>query len=127
VSADKAYTGRENHDSIAAVGATPFIAFKDNATGGVAGMYEKMFHFFSFKRDDFLTHYHKRSNVQSTFSMIKAQFRDHVRSKTDTAMKNEVLCKILCHNICCLISASYELNHLARVRAIVTADFAMAY
>ena len=28
---------------------------------------------------------------------------DSVRSKTDTAAKNEVLCKILCHNLSCLI------------------------
>ena len=42
--------------------------------------------------------------------MIKAKFRDHVRSKTDVAMKNEVLCKVLCHNICCLVSAIYELG-----------------
>jgi hypothetical protein len=42
--------------------------------------------------------------------MMKAKFGDHVRSKTDVAMKNEVLCKILCHNICCLISAIYELG-----------------
>jgi hypothetical protein len=28
--------------------------------------------------------------------MIKAKFRDHVRSKTDVAMVNEVLCKIIC-------------------------------
>jgi hypothetical protein len=42
--------------------------------------------------------------------MIKAKFRDHVRSKTDVAMKNEVLCKVLCHNICCLIHAIYELG-----------------
>jgi hypothetical protein len=54
--------------------------------------------------------YHKRSNIESTIGMIKAKFRDHVRSKTDVAMKNEVLCKILCHNICCLVSAMYELN-----------------
>ena len=33
-----------------------------------------------------------------------------VRSKGDTAMKNEVLAKLLCHNICCLISAIYELG-----------------
>ena len=57
-------------------------------------------------RDEFLAHYHKRSNVESTFSMIKAKFRDHVRSKTDVAMVNEVLCKIICHNICCLIQES---------------------
>ena len=53
---------------------------------------------------------HKRSNVESTFSMIKAKFRDHVRSKTDVAMVNEVLCKIVCHNICCLIQESHELG-----------------
>ncbi|WP_366145838.1 transposase [Bradyrhizobium sp.] len=55
-------------------------------------------------------HYHKRSNVESTFSMIKAKFRDHVRTKTDVAMKNEVLCKIICHNICCLIQEAHELG-----------------
>jgi hypothetical protein len=38
------------------------------------------------------------------------KFRDHVRSKTDVAMQNEVLCKILCHNICCVIQAMYELG-----------------
>jgi hypothetical protein len=42
--------------------------------------------------------------------MIKAKFRDHVRSKTDVAMTNEVLCKILCYNICCVIQAMYELG-----------------
>jgi hypothetical protein len=47
-----------------------------------------------------LQHYHKRSNVESTFSMIEAKFCDHARSKTDVAMVNEVLCKIVCHNIC---------------------------
>jgi len=42
--------------------------------------------------------------------MIKAKFRDHVRSKTDEAMVNEVLCKILCHNTCCLIQETRELG-----------------
>jgi hypothetical protein len=69
-----------------------------------------MFHYFAFNRQEFLQHYHKRSNVESTFSMIKAKFRDHVRSRTDVAMQNEVLCKILCHNICCVIQAMYELG-----------------
>lgn len=69
-----------------------------------------MFHLFNFNRDEFLAHYHKRSNVEATFSMIKAKFRDHVRSKTDDAMVNEVLCKIVCHNICCLIQETHELG-----------------
>lgn len=33
-----------------------------------------------------------------------------VRSKTDAAQKNEVLCKFICQNICCLIHAAYELG-----------------
>lgn len=50
------------------------------------------------------------SNVESTVMMVKTKFGDAVRSKTDVAAKNEVLCKILCHNIACLISAIYELG-----------------
>ena len=42
--------------------------------------------------------------------MLKAKFGDSVRSKTDTAMKNEVLVKIVCHNIVVLVSAMYELG-----------------
>jgi transposase len=113
VSADKAYGSLENVEAIHAAGGTPFIAFRYNATGakgGKDGLWAKMFHYFSFRREDFLKHYHKRSNIESTVSMVKAKFRDHVRSKTDIAMKNEVLCKFLAHNICCLISAMYELN-----------------
>jgi len=69
-----------------------------------------MFHYFNFRHDEFMAHYHKRSNVESTFAMMKAKFGDAVRSKTDVAMKNEALCKVLAHNICCLISAIYELK-----------------
>ena len=110
ISADKAYSGRTNFDAADACGATAFIVFKSKSSGGVGGLYAKMFHYFQYRQDDFLSHYHKRSNVESTFSMLKAKFRDHVRSKTDVAMKNEVLCKILCHNICVLIQEMYELG-----------------
>jgi hypothetical protein len=48
--------------------------------------------------------------VESTFSAIKRKFGDSVRSKTEVAMVNEVLCKILCHNICCLIQEQCELG-----------------
>jgi hypothetical protein len=45
--------------------------------------------------------------------MVKAKFRDAVRSTTDTAMKNEVLCKFLCHNLCCVIQSQLELGIVA--------------
>ncbi len=41
---------------------------------------------------------------------IKTKFGDAVRSRTKLAMKNEVLCKILCHNLCVLIGAMHELG-----------------
>jgi transposase len=110
ISADKAYSGNTNFEAADAHGATAFIVFKDKTTAKHSNLYAKMFHYFSYRQDDFLQHYHKRSNVESTFSMLKAKFRDHVRSKTDVAMKNEVLCKILCHNICVLIQEMYELG-----------------
>jgi hypothetical protein len=42
--------------------------------------------------------------------MVKRKFGDSLRSKTDTAMVNESLAKLLSHNLCCLISAWYELG-----------------
>ncbi|WP_435005192.1 transposase [Tundrisphaera lichenicola] len=97
LSADAAYSSQTNMEAVAELGGTPYIAFKENTTGAVGGLFAKMFHFYCFNKDEFLKHYHKRSNVESTFSMIKAKFRDHVRSRTDAGMMNEVLCKILCH------------------------------
>ena len=110
LSADAAYSSQANIEAVAGLGAAPYIAFKDNATGAVGGLFAKMFHTFCLNKDEFLSHYHKRSNVESTFSMIKGKFRDHVRSKSDAGMTNEVLCKILCHNICCLIHSIFELG-----------------
>ncbi len=52
-----------------------------------------------------MRNYHKRSNVESTFMMIKAKFGDSLRSRTKTAQINEALLKVLCHNICCLIQS----------------------
>jgi transposase len=108
VSADKAYSSRDCHDAIAKVGGAPYIAFKSNATGAVGGIFQKMFHYYSMRRDEFLTHYHKRSNSESTFSMVKAKFGGHIRGKSDAAQVNEALCKILCHNLCCVIQSMFE-------------------
>ena len=110
VSADSAYLSYENVELVATHGGTPYIAFKTNTTGDQGGTLARMFHLFNFNRDDYLAHYHKRSNVETTFSMIKAKFGDSLRSKTDTAMANEALCKVFCHNICCLIQSACELG-----------------
>jgi transposase len=98
------------------LGGTAYIPFKSNSTGnadhhhGKDNLWAKMFHYYQFNRLDFLEHYGKRSNVESTFSMIKAKFGASVRSKSKTAQVNEVLCKLVCHNICVLIQSIHELG-----------------
>jgi len=116
VSADKAYSGRKNLWAVQNVGGTAFIPFMSHATGMANkhhkfdGLWNRMWHFYNFNREVFLQHYHKRSNAETVFSMIKMKFGGAVRSKTPVAQVNEVLCKVLCHNICVLIQSIYELG-----------------
>lgn len=116
VSADKAYLSINNMQTVINHAALPYIPFKSNSNeGGTKStknnpLWKRMFHFYSYNQETFMAHYHKRSNVESTFMMIKAKFGDSLRSKTKTAQINEALCKILCHNICCLIQSMFELN-----------------
>ena len=111
VSADKAYLSHKNLAAIEAVNGVPFIPFKSNTVATTEdSAWGRMYHYFMLNRDDFLAHYHRRSNVETVFSMCKAKFGDSVRSKSDTGMVNEVLCKVLCHNICVLIQAIHELG-----------------
>jgi hypothetical protein len=69
-----------------------------------------MYHYYQFNREDFLRHYHKRSNVESFCSSIKQKFGDGVRARNSVAMTNEALCKIVCHNLCCVIPSQIELG-----------------
>jgi transposase len=112
VSADKAYLSDANLRAVVDSNAMPFIPFKVNSrsTRRHSFLWKQMFHFFSYNQDRFMQNYHKRSNVESTFSMIKAKFGDRLRSKTRTAQVNEALCKVLAHNLCCVIQSIYELG-----------------
>jgi transposase len=115
VSADKAYLGGENLLATLRQGAIPYIPFKSNSQiqtnyGPKSELWTRMFHFYNFHREEFLQHYHKRSNVETTFSMIKAKFGQRLRSKTLAAQVNEALCKVLCHNLCVLIQSAHELG-----------------
>jgi transposase len=125
VAADRAYIGHDNLDSIVTAGAFPLIPFKSNhnrgggywskstnsrITPGSRELWRRMWEFFTYHREDFLAHYHQRSNVETTFHMIKSKFGSRVRAKTPTAQVNEVLAKVLCHNLCCIVSATFELG-----------------
>ena len=113
VSADKAYLSSDNLQTVVDNNAQPFIPFKANSTTGESRhseIWKRAFHYYSFNQERFMASYHKRSNVESTFSMIKAKFGDRLRSKTRTAQINEALCKVLAHNLCCVIQSIYELG-----------------
>ena len=115
VSADKGYSSKRNLHTVDAIGGTAYIAFKVNSTPSQShhkfdGLWSRMWHYYNFNRSTFLDHYHKRSQVETVFSMVKSEFGGFVRAKTPVAQVNEVLCKILCHNICVLIQSMYELG-----------------
>lgn len=119
VSADKAYATVQNFGVIKAVGARPVVPFKSNAVGtSRSETWNRLFHFFHLHREEFLQHYHRRSNVESTFSAMKRKFGDSVRSKTPTAQRNEMLLKVLCHNIVCVIHEIHESGAVARFPAL---------
>lgn len=110
VSADKGYVSKFNSAAVLLAGATPYIPFKSNSTGEGAEFWRKLFHFYQFRRAEFLAHYHKRSNIESTNWMNKSKFGAALRSKGFTAQKNELLCKVLCHNLAVLVLSIYELG-----------------
>jgi transposase len=76
ISADKGYIGDSNLLATVRHGAVPYIPFKSNAVeqskvNPKSAVWVKMYHYYNLRRDDFLEHYHRRSNVETVFSMIK--------------------------------------------------------
>lgn len=125
VSADKAYSSKANLQAVSDAGGTPYIPFKSHAAAGpvpaIQGVplfepgpessaWLRMYHLFAYQRDTFLARYHQRSNVETTFSMIKRKFGDNLRSKSDEGQMNEVLCKVIAHNLCVLIACIHEMG-----------------
>jgi transposase len=113
VAADKAYLSINNLQTVIDHNAMPYIPFKANSDPAKKSpnpTWRRMYYYFAYNQHYFMERYHQRSNVESTFSMIKAKFGDSLRSKTKTAQVNEALCKILCHNLCCLIQSMFELD-----------------
>ena len=95
---------------IESYGAEPYIPFKSNTTGKGSARWRRLYSYFILNQPDFKAHYHKRSNVETTFSMVKAKFGDSVRAKSETGQANEILLKFLCHNIVVLIHEMHELD-----------------
>ena len=112
VSADRAYLSHDNLELAWLLGAYPFIPFKSNTVpvekdGTIWAM---MYDMYMNDYENWKAHYHQRSNVESTFSMVKGKFGESIRMHKPVAQVNEALCKILCHNIVVLIHEMFDLG-----------------
>jgi len=100
ISADKAY------------GAIPFIPFKSNSLKNSRGsrLWKQMWLFFYNNQEEFMKHYHARSNIETTFSMLKRIYGNFLRLRDETGQINEILMKCLCHNLAVLVQEGFELG-----------------
>lgn len=112
VSADRAYSSRKNLDVVSSIGGIAYIPFKKHVSGKARGSYlwMRMYKYYLQYQKEFMQHYHKRSNSESTFHMLKMKFGSHLRSKDEIGQTNEILAKCLCHNLCVLIQEAFELG-----------------
>lgn len=115
VVADKGYLSHANYHAIHNIGAEGFIPFKKNSTPGPGHhkadpLWEKRFYEYYSKPEEFDRVYHKRSNVETVFEQIKDRCDSSVSARLPEAQVNEVMLKVLCHNICMLNKAAYELG-----------------
>ena len=110
VSADMAYSSRKNLEIVGDVGGTAYIPYRKNATGKAGGspLWKKMYHYFQLNRDEFMDHYHKRSNIEATNAAIKRKFGETLKSKNQVAQVNELLAKIVAYNLTVVIHEMYE-------------------
>lgn len=111
VAADRAYSTVKCLEKADALGAFPAIPFKSNATGASESqdsIWRRMYHTFALNQFELQEKVNRQNQAESTFSMIKRKFGEKIFSKDETAQINEVLCKVLCHNLVVLIYWLYE-------------------
>jgi len=83
--------------NVVAAVAKAYIPYKKNATGRAGGsaLWKKMYHYFRLNRDEFMDHYHKRSNIEATNAAMKCKFGETLKSKNPVAQVNELLAKMV--------------------------------
>ncbi len=110
--ADRAYSSKKTLEFIHKLGMVPYIPFKKNITGKQGGslIWGQMFAHFKANNHLFMQRYHRRSNVETCFSMVKGRFGDGLMTRNFAGNVNEIKMKFLCHNICVLITEAFESN-----------------
>ncbi len=115
VAADKGYLSKPNLRAIYDIGAAGRIPFKSNSTADPGHhkrdyVWEQALHFFQSEPDEFNRLYHRRSNAESVFTMIKRKLGATTYFRKPEARINEVMLKVLCHNLRVLVLTAYKLD-----------------
>lgn len=113
VVADRGYLSRENYCLASNLGIEAYIPFKSNSLNrsgnrGSPSAWRKAFYLFQANREQFDLNYHRRSNIESVFSALKRKFGENIRSKTEVAQVNEVICKLICYNLSVVVHEMFE-------------------
>lgn len=108
--ADSGYLSRENVQAVEDVEARPLIMPKKNSVRASKGYpaWLRMMHVYEDNPARFHKEYHLRSNVETVFSMMKTTLLDGISGKTETSQKNELLIRVICHNISVIIDAIFR-------------------
>ena len=109
ISADRAYSSSRILQIIKSMDAMPFIAFKENTNPNQYSpeIWIKMYKYFQDNKEYFLKRYHRRSNVETTFSMVKMRLGEFLKCRNFESQRNELMMKFICHNICCLVTQKF--------------------
>jgi hypothetical protein len=109
---DSMYLSRENCNAVSEAGGTPWFMPKKNTISKPLNSpsWKKMVKIAQKDPEKFSKHYHKRSNVESTFSAKKRKFGSSVRSRLNSAKENEEHLKWINYNFAVLSRAHYEKN-----------------
>lgn len=113
VSADAGYLSPENMRAVILLQAIPYIAFYKTCTLDAdfkSKPWKDALSLWQKRAPEFMNRYYMRNNVEATFSALKRELGDRLRSKSTSGMINETLCKVLCHNISVLILSTYKLG-----------------
>lgn len=111
ISGDKGYASKLIFRIVQSIGALPYIPFKHTTkepTENSPEIWNQMFLMFRDRQEEFKKHYHRRSNVETTFAMVKTRLGEFLKCKEFDAQRSELMMKFICHNICCLIQEMYE-------------------
>ena len=113
VAADKAYLSRKHQMFVDGLGAVMFSSFKSNTVVPRLddhSAWARMYHYFMADYNSRARHYHQHSNAETAIAMVKRLFGDSLYSRNVIAQCNELLCKVLAHNLRMIVHAMYEMG-----------------